>query len=102
MSSRQNATACLLGLALSAPASADPCDLRWWKREYARDDRTAAYYRGELEDAERHRRIFLELWDRRELLAESWSYINPNGVFEIFVTTRDRIPGRARPRFSCE
>lgn len=88
----------VLAGALAAPGIvAAKCKIDWWKR-----DRGAPITKvfGEIAPGTGSQ-VFVEIWSRGKLLAESWSYANPRGVFEVRLFTRERPRKRAATRISC-
>ncbi|MDZ7809211.1 MAG: hypothetical protein U5L11_02530 [Arhodomonas sp.] len=91
----------VLALALPAPAAlAADCGVDWWERELSQDRMTATY-RGQVDAALDHGLIYVEVWRLGDLQAESASYVNPRGRFEVRVHATQPIHRRALPVFSC-
>lgn len=87
-----------LSFALVAPGTvAAKCSIDWWKRERGAPI-TKVY--GKIKPGSGSR-VFVEIWYRGELVAESWSYANPRGVFEVHLLTQHRPRKRASTRITC-
>lgn len=84
---------------LTSAAHAKPCEIERWKRDrLINPERAHVYGRVAKGSATM---IFIELWKRRKLIGESWTYINPRGVFDIEIYAKERISKKVRLRFSC-